>query len=105
MLCGEASGPTRLIAYEKAHTIMPLFIDKGFDGFEFKDCRTYALAGLVVEIMGKPKPFFLLRAHNAATEIIPLDRTLLNEMMRRHERLPQFMHLLDFDRWHHDWPW
>ena len=68
---------------QKAHTISRLFIDKAFDGFELEDRRAHALAGLVMEVMRKTKPFLLLRAHDAATEIVPFGRALIDQIMCR----------------------
>ena len=83
---------------QKAHTISRLFIDKAFDGFELEDRRAHALAGLVMEVMRKTKPFLLLRAHDAATEIVPFGRALIDQIMCAYEGLPQFIHFLNFNR-------
>jgi hypothetical protein len=90
---------------QEAYTVAAFFFNEGFDSFEVQDCGTHSLAGLVVEVAGETKPFLLLCPHDAAAEIIPLGRALVDKVMRCDEGLSQFMYFLDIDRWHRQWAW
>ena len=68
---------------QEADAIEPLFVDKGFDRLELEDRCRYPLPGLVVKIVREAKPLFLLRAHDAAAQIVALGRAMLNESVRR----------------------
>src|SRR6476659_2795502 len=83
-----------------AYTIASLFIDKTLDRLEFEDRRAHALPGLIVKIVSEPEPFFLLRAHNPATELVALGPVSFDELVRRQKRTSYFVHLLYGTRRH-----
>src|SRR3974377_1193726 len=83
---------------QKTDTTARLLLDERLDLFKFKHGRTYTLASLVMQVMGEPKPLFLLRTHNAATQIIPLGRALIDEVIRFPTGLRQCFGLLNVER-------